>query len=124
MNKALICVALLAAAGVMAMVPAEAKALALNECLVVKVDGVRLTVSFTNSDNKTEEMTFRTDDKTIVTVDGKAAPLADLKVGQQIRSVSYVPVHREGERPYFYASNINATGRIKADPHATVRQGG
>lgn len=50
---------------------------------VVKVDGTKLVV---NSGKKggNKEVTVETDDKTVVTIEGKDAKLADLKPGQHV----------------------------------------
>jgi hypothetical protein len=51
---------------------------------VVKVDGVNLTVK-TGRGDAAKEVVVITDDKTAVTLDGKAAKVADLKEGNWVR---------------------------------------
>src|SRR4051812_7312548 len=50
---------------------------------VVKVDGTKLVIS-AGKKSDPKEMTIETDDKTVITVDGTAAKLADLKPGQKV----------------------------------------
>src|SRR4051812_29816624 len=50
---------------------------------VVKVDGTKLVVS-TGKKTDAKEVTIETTDKTVITVDGQAAKLADLKPGQKV----------------------------------------
>jgi hypothetical protein len=50
---------------------------------VVKVDGKSVVVS-TGKKNATKEVTVATDDKTVVTIEGKDAKLADLQPGQKV----------------------------------------
>lgn len=51
---------------------------------IVKVDGVNVTVS-TGRGDKAKEVVVVTDDKTVVTVDGVAAKVADLKEGMYVK---------------------------------------
>jgi hypothetical protein len=50
---------------------------------VVKVDGTKLVIS-AGKKSDPKEVTVETDDKTVITVDGTAAKLADLKPGQKV----------------------------------------
>jgi len=50
---------------------------------VVKVDGTKLVIS-AGKKSDPKEVTVETDDKTVITVDGAAAKLADLKPGQKV----------------------------------------
>jgi hypothetical protein len=50
---------------------------------VVKVDGTKLVIS-AGKKSDPKEVTIETDDKTVITVDGTAAKLADLKAGQKV----------------------------------------
>jgi hypothetical protein len=50
---------------------------------IVKVDGMKLIVS-TGKKTEAKEVTIETTDKTVVTVEGQAAKLADLKPGQKV----------------------------------------
>ena len=51
---------------------------------VVKVDGLNLVVTTGKKGQETEK-TVATDDKTVVTIEGKEGKLADLKAGQVVR---------------------------------------
>jgi hypothetical protein len=51
---------------------------------VVKVDGTNLVVTTGKKGQETEK-TVVTDDKTVVTIEGKEGKLADLKAGQVVR---------------------------------------
>jgi len=50
---------------------------------VVKVDGSKLIVS-TGKKAEAKEVTIETTDKTVITVEGQTAKLADLKPGQKV----------------------------------------
>ena len=50
---------------------------------VVKVDGSKLVIS-AGKKSDAKEVTVETDDKTVVTVEGQPAKLADLKPGQKV----------------------------------------
>src|SRR4051794_30499697 len=50
---------------------------------VVKVDGSKLVISAGKKTDK-KEVTVETNDKTVVTIEGKEAKLADLKAGQKV----------------------------------------
>jgi hypothetical protein len=50
---------------------------------VVKVDGNKLVIS-SGKKAEAKEVTVETDDKTVVTVEGATAKLADLKPGQRV----------------------------------------
>jgi hypothetical protein len=50
---------------------------------VVKVDGTKLVIS-AGKKSDPKEVTVETDDNTVITVDGAAAKLADLKPGQKV----------------------------------------
>src|SRR3954470_1896263 len=50
---------------------------------VVKVDGTKLVVS-TGKKAEAKEVTIETTDKTVITVEGQTAKLADLKPGQKV----------------------------------------
>jgi len=63
--------------------PAEQKSL---HGKVVKVDGTNLIVSVKERGAKeAKEVTVATDDKTVVTLDGKDAKLADLTAGMRVK---------------------------------------
>lgn len=49
----------------------------------VKVDGTDVVMTMKHGD-VTKDRTFKTDDKTVVTIDGKDGKLADLKVGMML----------------------------------------
>jgi len=51
---------------------------------VVKIDGTNLVVTTGKKGQETEK-TIATDDKTVVTIEGKDGKLADLKAGQVVR---------------------------------------
>jgi len=50
---------------------------------VVKVDGTNLVIS-AGKKNDAKEVTVATDDKTVVTIEGKPAKVSDLKPGQKV----------------------------------------
>ena len=80
--------AVVALAAMTAAVPAADKAAkkAKNAGLkgsVVKVDGTKLVIS-SGKKSDAKEVTVETDDKTVVTVEGQPAKLADLKPGQKV----------------------------------------
>jgi hypothetical protein len=50
---------------------------------VVKVDGTKLVIS-TGKKAEAKEVTIETSDKTVITVEGQTAKLADLKPGQKV----------------------------------------
>jgi hypothetical protein len=50
---------------------------------IVKVDGSKLVIS-SGKKSDAKEVTVETDDKTVVTVEGQPAKLADLKPGQKV----------------------------------------
>src|SRR6476660_8917088 len=50
---------------------------------IVKVDGTKLVIS-AGKKSDPKEVTVETDDKTVVTVEGQPAKLADLKPGQKV----------------------------------------
>jgi hypothetical protein len=64
--------------------PAKADKPAKGTGLRVKVDGTNLVVTTGKKGQETEK-TVVTDDKTVVTIEGKEGKLADLKAGQVVR---------------------------------------
>ena len=80
--------AVLALAAMTAAVPAADKAAKAAKKAglkgsVVKVDGTKLVIS-AGKKTDAKEVTVETDDKTVVTVEGQPAKLADLKPGQKV----------------------------------------
>lgn len=63
--------------------PAKAAKKAGLKGSVVKVDGNNVVIS-AGKKNDVKEVTVTTDDKTVVTIEGKPAKLADLKPGQKV----------------------------------------
>lgn len=63
--------------------PAKAAKKAGLKGSIVKVDGNKLVIS-TGKKSEAKEVTVETDDKTVVTVEGQPAKLADLKPGQRV----------------------------------------
>jgi hypothetical protein len=80
--------AVLALAAMTAAVPAADKAAKAAKKAglkgsIVKVDGNKLVIS-TGKKSDAKEVTVETDDKTVITVEGQPAKLADLKPGQRV----------------------------------------
>src|SRR3954469_10031516 len=80
---AVFAVALMTAAVPAAEKPAKAAKKAGLKGSVVKVDGTKLVIS-SGKKAEAKEVTVETNDKTVITVDGVTAKLADLKPGQKV----------------------------------------
>ena len=81
---------------------------------ILKVEGVNVVLKFQTNDSKGNPVvlvrTYVTNDKTVITVDGKASKLADLKVGLfTVVTYTEAPAAAPNTEPTRTSSKIVAT---------------